>query len=249
MMFKKGFTLIELLVVIAIIAILAAILFPVFAQARDKARQSSCLSNVKQIATAIILYTDDYDEQYPASADQDAGALIPAGWGNMLVTNAHAVQEQLHPYVKNYSLYVCPSASRLTQGDRNTYCNGHAGKSYLWNGGIFDASHGTQAMAALANPASIALAVETSAEDVWNRMCPYYHPNGHWWCHYGYISGMHASKTVVNVPYADGHAKGVKITQLETKDFGFYLSDGTSRQWYQNGDVTKCTMSDCQFKG
>ena len=61
---KKGFTLIELLVVIAIIAILAAILFPVFAQAREKARQASCLSNLKQIATAHILYKDDYDETY-----------------------------------------------------------------------------------------------------------------------------------------------------------------------------------------
>ena len=62
---KKGFTLIELLVVIAIIAILAAILFPVFAQAREKARQTSCLSNLKQIGTATMLYADDYDECLP----------------------------------------------------------------------------------------------------------------------------------------------------------------------------------------
>ncbi len=249
-MFKKGFTLIELLVVIAIIAILAAILFPVFAQARDKARQASCLSNVKQIATAMQLYPDDYDENFPCSSDPDAGALIPAGWGTMWDTNERAVHMQLFPYIKNHKLFVCPSAAKLSQGDRNTYTAGHEGKSYLWNGGIYDASHGTQAMAALANPSSIALAVETSAEDVWNRMCPYYHPNGHWWCHYGYISGMHASKTVVNIPYADGHAKGVKMSMLETKDFGFYVkADGSSRQWYQNGDVTKCTMSDCDFKG
>ena len=62
---KKGFTLIELLVVIAIIAILAAILFPVFAQAREKARQTSCLSNMKQLGTATQLYMDDYDETFP----------------------------------------------------------------------------------------------------------------------------------------------------------------------------------------
>ncbi|MBQ0104694.1 MAG: prepilin-type N-terminal cleavage/methylation domain-containing protein, partial [Armatimonadetes bacterium] len=62
---KHGFTLIELLVVIAIIAILAAILFPVFAQAREKARQTSCLSNCKQLGTAITLYCDDYDETLP----------------------------------------------------------------------------------------------------------------------------------------------------------------------------------------
>ena len=62
---KKAFTLIELLVVIAIIAILAAILFPVFAQAREKARQTSCLSNLKQIGLGLMMYTQDYDETYP----------------------------------------------------------------------------------------------------------------------------------------------------------------------------------------
>ena len=62
---RSGFTLIELLVVIAIIAILAAILFPVFAQARDKARQSSCLSNTRQMATSILMYVQDYDETFP----------------------------------------------------------------------------------------------------------------------------------------------------------------------------------------
>jgi len=64
---RWGFTLIELLVVIAIIAILAAILFPVFAQARDKARQASCLSNCKQMGTAWMMYTQDYDETFPSS--------------------------------------------------------------------------------------------------------------------------------------------------------------------------------------
>ena len=62
---RRGFTLIELLVVIAIIAILAAILFPVFARAREKARQTSCLSNVKQTALAMMMYAQDYDEVYP----------------------------------------------------------------------------------------------------------------------------------------------------------------------------------------
>jgi prepilin-type N-terminal cleavage/methylation domain-containing protein len=66
---KRGFTLIELLVVIAIIAILAAILFPVFARARESARTSSCLSNVRQIATGIMMYIQDYDETYPAATN------------------------------------------------------------------------------------------------------------------------------------------------------------------------------------
>ena len=76
---KRGFTLIELLVVIAIIAILAAILFPVFAQAREKARAASCLSNCKQIGTAIQLYTDDYDETLPGSNDCDKAVTWPTG--------------------------------------------------------------------------------------------------------------------------------------------------------------------------
>jgi prepilin-type N-terminal cleavage/methylation domain-containing protein/prepilin-type processing-associated H-X9-DG protein len=72
---KKGFTLIELLVVIAIIAILAAILFPVFANARDKARQISDLSNLKQVALGIVMYTNDYDDTYPI------GEVLDGGWG------------------------------------------------------------------------------------------------------------------------------------------------------------------------
>src|SRR6187200_480702 len=70
---QRAFTLIELLVVIAIIAILAAILFPVFAQARDKARQASCLSNLKQIGAAVMMYGQDYDERMPATCNYGRG--------------------------------------------------------------------------------------------------------------------------------------------------------------------------------
>jgi prepilin-type N-terminal cleavage/methylation domain-containing protein len=73
---RKGFTLIELLVVIAIIAILAAILFPVFSQARDKARQTTCLSNAKQVGLAVMQYQQDYDEFYP-SAQKRNGNISP----------------------------------------------------------------------------------------------------------------------------------------------------------------------------
>lgn len=95
----KGFTLIELLVVIAIIAILAAILFPVFAQAREKARQSTCLSNCKQIGLSVIMYTDDYDETYPARIDND-----PNFGGKM-----QSVPTELYPYCKNWKIFTCPS--------------------------------------------------------------------------------------------------------------------------------------------
>jgi prepilin-type N-terminal cleavage/methylation domain-containing protein/prepilin-type processing-associated H-X9-DG protein len=91
-----GFTLIELLVVIAIIAILAAILFPVFAQAREKARQTSCLSNNRQYATATMMYVQDHDETFPYSAYPN---------GQCVSTFYQAVQ----PYVKNDQVTLCPS--------------------------------------------------------------------------------------------------------------------------------------------
>ena len=94
---KKAFTLIELLVVIAIIAILAAILFPVFAQAREKARQASCLSNTKQIGLGIYQYIQDYDETIPLG-----------GWG--IGPYGSRWFRDIYPYVKNLNVYVCPSS-------------------------------------------------------------------------------------------------------------------------------------------
>jgi prepilin-type N-terminal cleavage/methylation domain-containing protein/prepilin-type processing-associated H-X9-DG protein len=100
---KTGFTLIELLVVIAIIAILAAILFPVFARARENARKSTCQSNLKQIGLALRQYTQDYDER------------IPRGSGYLAPANIAAAQAewwyQLDPYIKNKDIWKCPSAS------------------------------------------------------------------------------------------------------------------------------------------
>ncbi len=99
---RSGFTLIELLVVIAIIAILAAILFPVFAQAREKARQTSCLSNTKQLALGLYQYVQDYDEQMPTAFP----AVAPINGGNI---NRVPYDIQILPYVKNDQVYICPS--------------------------------------------------------------------------------------------------------------------------------------------
>jgi prepilin-type N-terminal cleavage/methylation domain-containing protein/prepilin-type processing-associated H-X9-DG protein len=93
---RSAFTLIELLVVIAIIAILAAILFPVFAQAREKARQAACLSNNKQIANALMMYTQDFDEVLPLGA-----------WSN--ANGSSRWFQDLYPYVKSLDVYVCPN--------------------------------------------------------------------------------------------------------------------------------------------
>ncbi len=116
---RRGFTLIELLVVIAIIAILAAILFPVFAKAREKARQSSCLSNLKQLSLGMLQYTQDYDERF---------VLRSTGWRGQLTYGVNATvpeapdfqweptygyhdswPNKIYPYVKNVQVYTCPS--------------------------------------------------------------------------------------------------------------------------------------------
>ncbi|RYX83646.1 DUF1559 domain-containing protein [bacterium] len=101
---RKAFTLIELLVVIAIIAILAAILFPVFARARENARRSSCQSNLKQIGVAFMQYTQDYDERYPGAS----GYYINYGGTNVPVTWDLTMQ----PYIKSYQIVTCPSDSQ-----------------------------------------------------------------------------------------------------------------------------------------
>jgi prepilin-type N-terminal cleavage/methylation domain-containing protein/prepilin-type processing-associated H-X9-DG protein len=115
----RGFTLIELLVVVAIIAILAAILFPVFAQAREKARQASCQSNLRQFGAAMLMYTQDFDERYPfaqpgGTVAHDCtvmgGRSVFGGWvGNLL-----------HPYTKDATIFSCPSKSNRSPVNRGT---------------------------------------------------------------------------------------------------------------------------------
>ena len=108
---RKGFTLIELLVVIAIIAILAAILFPVFARAREKAVSQSCLSNVKQLALGCIMYAGDWDGKFPKmSVAGDAHDECPFDDQQQYspYTNYYWM-EMIFPYVKNEGLYVCPA--------------------------------------------------------------------------------------------------------------------------------------------
>ena len=107
---RKGFTLIELLVVIAIIAILAAILFPVFAKAREKARQASCQSNMKQLGIAFIQYTQDYDERFPSTQFWAA---------------------QLYPYEKSTGVFKCPDDVNTSTG--STYPNSYAMNTNLGN--------------------------------------------------------------------------------------------------------------------
>jgi prepilin-type N-terminal cleavage/methylation domain-containing protein/prepilin-type processing-associated H-X9-DG protein len=131
-----GFTLIELLVVIAIIAILAAILFPVFAQARDKARTSMCISNIRQVSLAFVMYRQDYDgrmvPQWVANVpDALRPGVVARSFWNCLV----------YPYVKNKGAYVCPSAASPPRfygldepypNPTDSVCRFHTGLAYSW---------------------------------------------------------------------------------------------------------------------
>ncbi|MHB1001700.1 MAG: type II secretion system protein [Armatimonadota bacterium] len=122
---NKGFTLIELLVVIAIIAILAAILFPVFAKAREAARQTSCLSNMKQLGTSLLMYVNENDDIWPCNATEPSAAAgaedqygevynghgAPSNQAYLDFVRNYSIKAQLSPYVKSDNLWKCPSDS------------------------------------------------------------------------------------------------------------------------------------------
>jgi prepilin-type N-terminal cleavage/methylation domain-containing protein/prepilin-type processing-associated H-X9-DG protein len=116
----KAFTLIELLVVIAIISILAAILFPVFARARENARRASCMSNLKQIGLGVMMYVQDYDEAYPPNYNADnPSASKLRYWDGMIF-----------PYVKNVAVFFCPSSPITIAKDIYPPTYGAYGASY-----------------------------------------------------------------------------------------------------------------------
>jgi len=192
---RAGFTLIELLVVIAIIAILAAILFPVFARAREKARTASCLSNVKQLALGFQMYAQDYDETF-------CGAIssVTAPWAGYVGSWAYTLDSvtwdmskgAIYPYVKNVQLFICPSDSAgKTKGD-----------SYEMNWNCSFA-----ALATFTQPASCVLIGDCTMDDGGMGYQPATPPGD---------VGRFGHNGGANYAYVDGHGKWIAQGKVAT---------------------------------
>jgi prepilin-type N-terminal cleavage/methylation domain-containing protein/prepilin-type processing-associated H-X9-DG protein len=206
----RGFTLIELLVVIAIIAILAAILFPVFAQAREAARRTQCASNIRNLGAAMLMYTQDYDEQVPLAAYAVGFDFLT--WHDLT-----------DPYVKNKGIWICPS-SQVSKTDSNGRATAHFAYNvrYLTTIGLNLAAtyltHQGVSLAAIQSPADTVMLVDAKAslptswcgDDGKFLLLPG-DPNTDCW---GRPNYLHAEGA--NIFWVDGHAKWQKPAQFYT---------------------------------
>jgi prepilin-type N-terminal cleavage/methylation domain-containing protein/prepilin-type processing-associated H-X9-DG protein len=232
---RRGFTLIELLVVIAIISILAAILFPVFARARENARRTSCLSNLKQIGLGIMMYVQDNDETYlPYRRDANAGEQPPF---NYYQGTYFEWQHTIHPYTKNLQLYQCPDGNPTYQfGNYGSY---GANVAALPDTGL--------KMAAVVSPASVYVIMDSGRTYVTASRAStapsgaFYLPGAGIvrpdllssisgsWPQSDYTNGRHFDG--VNVVFADGHVKWLKSRVVYQEATKFSGTNHTPSAW------------------
>lgn len=226
---REAFTLIELLVVIAIIAILAAILFPVFGRARENARRASCQSNLKQIGLGVMQYVQDYDEKYPLQerADQaNCYALTPGTACNNGGSDVSTINWiwSTHPYVKSWQLFRCPSATSASllqnalAGNRDPFGNNN--NSYNVNGVIVGNGYdGTpRAAASMQSVATLILVQEDASASHRAFTRPLYNGSSYQeWLTTGY-NNMHFEGG--NLLFADGHVKWRKQVSISAREYG-----------------------------
>jgi prepilin-type N-terminal cleavage/methylation domain-containing protein/prepilin-type processing-associated H-X9-DG protein len=236
MTYKSGFTLIELLVVIAIIAILASILFPVFARARENARRSSCQSNLKQIGLGWMQYAQDYDETMPSAVDGNPGASYPpnSGWMYYNVfpanTQAKAFRPELgslYPYVKSTQIFACASDS---QGQTS-------GNSYAANACVFQV--GTNS----SRPGkSLAAFEETTKWFLLGEEIPSNNPQGSTDDGYMIVSNSFTDRHLggTNLLFLDGHVKWYRNETARSNWF-FYGGQASGTFTPRAGD----TINNC----
>ena len=228
-MIRRAFTLIELLVVIAIIAILAAILFPVFAQAKATAKKSACLSNVKQIGTANVMYAGDYDDttvpvNYYTHFNSGSDYGIQFWWGLRTIsggaTTVDSTKGLLQPYMKSTAIQDCPDASVLPLGTPATpFAYGInlnmsqqvVGSYTAGNLNNFMGANGSQ-IEAVADTLFLADSGQYRASSGLSRAPNVQRPSQA--STYSTVHGRHNGQT--NASWADGHAKSLKVSFVKT---------------------------------
>lgn len=213
---KSGFTLIELLVVIAIIALLAAILFPVFSRARENARRASCQNNLRQIGMGLVQYVQDYDERLPYSAIQQVDTYA----FNYQNRSDVSWIGQVYPYIKSWQVFRCPSAISETtvglipSGDSNTNYVSNGVVSSLSNLAAFKG----RLLSQIASPASIIWARENdlATRKAWTY--PYYIGSWVHWMDSPTYGSLHFDGG--NILFCDGHVKWKLQDAVCRADFG-----------------------------
>jgi prepilin-type N-terminal cleavage/methylation domain-containing protein/prepilin-type processing-associated H-X9-DG protein len=223
---KHAFTLIELLVVIAIIAILASILFPVFARARENARRASCMSNLKQIGLGAMMYVQDYDEKYPILSYLDSEQVVPPN-GVGTVNNCWIFR--LQPYLKSSQLFNCPSATRAWTGDKYAATTTSYGANQL----LLTPGTPPLAMAAVDKPSQTIMFADSDGVNPYTILNYYFAPP--------YYTGTSASRWMAdrhlegaNVVFADGHVKWEKMGH-DSGDRPIPPGPAQGIYWYADG--------------